>query len=128
MTRRYYALGRTASEAVAYQEKAASDFVESLGVSPDQLANAKAKVKLLGNDRAPSEQTLGSPTHLRDGMTAHARIRGEGVLLGESHTNAHGERITEGYIKNGPHLEKVRIRESEAGPRSRIISEIFGGR
>lgn len=127
MTRRYYAMGRSASEAIADQEGAVSGFIESLGASPKQLAQAKTMVKMLGNDRAPSEQTMGTPVSLREGLVAHARIGGEGVILGESHTNAHGDRITEAYVRNGPHIERRRIRESQVSDRTRIVSEVFGG-
>lgn len=120
MTRRYYAMGRTASEAANDQEKARAQLIEDIGATPEQLRGARARMKVAGHDRAPDRVSMGR----QGGEVSIAS--GEKVILEESHTNAHGERITTALRQNGPNIERFRIREVEAGPHSRLVSEHFG--
>lgn len=121
MTRRYYAMGRTASEAITDQENARAGLLEEMGVTPQQLRAVQSHVHLGGHDRAPDRVTMG-----RQGETVSIG-RDEKVMLEESHTNAHGERITVAVRQNGPNIERFRIREVEVGPHTRMITEHFGG-
>lgn len=121
MTRRYYAMGRTATEAVAQQESAREGMLEEMGVKPQELRNARSLLKIMGHDRSPDGANMG-PQSERLSIA-----QGEKVILGESHTNADGDRVTVAYRQNGPHYERFRIRESQAGEHTRIVSEHFGG-
>lgn len=125
--RRYWGMGRTASEAAEVQERAAVDFIESLG-APDQIKQAGFINKAYGHDRMPSMDS-GLPTqkHIKDDMVSPGRIGGDGILIEGTHMNANGDRIVTAYRKNGPHMEKVHIREERVGQRTRIISEVYGG-
>jgi hypothetical protein len=128
LNRRYYAMGRTASEMAETQDQAARDMIEEMGLPTKQIAQAGFLNRHMGNDRMPSMDT-GMPTQkrIKDDMTSPGRIGGDGIIIEGSHTNSNGDRIVTAYRKNGPLLEKVHIREERVGERTRIISEVYGG-
>jgi hypothetical protein len=128
LNRRYYAMGRSASEMAEVQDQAARDMIDQLGVPAQQMKQAGFINKHMGNDRMPSMDS-GMPTQrkLKDDMVTPGRVGGDGILIEGTHTNANGDRIVTAYRRNGPILEKIHIREERVGERTRIISEIYGG-
>src|SRR5258708_15352227 len=122
-TRRYWGIDRTMLEAVADQEKAREGLLEGLGATPQMLKNAKGILHITGHDRPPDVQAAGQQAA---GVTADGFVKGERLIVTETVTNAHGDRVTEAYRKNGPHFERVRIREQQVGEHTRAVTEFFG--
>lgn len=128
LSRRYWAMGTSATEMAEKQDQAARDMMDEMGLPSGQVAQAGFLNHHMGNDRMPSMDS-GLPTarKLKDDMVAPGRVGGEGIIIEGSHDNANGDRIVTAYRKNGPLLEKIHIREERVGERTRIISEIYGG-
>jgi hypothetical protein len=128
LSRRYWALGSTATEMAETQDKAARDMMDEMGLPTAQVKQAGFLNRHMGNDRMPSMDS-GLPTQrkIKDDMVAPGRVGGDGILIEGTHTNSNGDRIVTAYRKNGPLLEKIHIREERVGERTRIISEIYGG-
>lgn len=122
-TRRYWGLDRTMMEAVSDQEKAREGLLEGLGATPQMLQNAKSIMHITGHDRPPDQQATGRQAA---GVTATGYAKGEQLIVTETVINAHGDRVTEAYRKNGPHYERVRIREQQVGEHTRAVTEFFG--
>lgn len=122
-TRRYWGLDRTMMEAAADQEKAREGLLEGLGATPQMLKNAKSIMHITGHDRPPDVQAVGRQAA---GVTATGYVKGEQLIVTETVTNAHGDRVTEAYRKNGPHLERVRIREQQIAEHTFAVTEHFG--
>ena len=93
---------------------------KALGVTRDQMENAQHFLQGLAGDRQPT---------LRDGPSGEARVDGGDTLsLTDSYVNGHGETIIEGYRKNGPHIERVRVAEERIDGRTRMVTRRLGGR
>lgn len=121
---RYYALDRTMVEAANDQEKVRAGLIAGLidqGASPELLEGAQRAVRRRGMDRAPSIENLGPQAH--EGV-----VRGEQVYIDESHRNAHGDVVTTVLRRNGPHIERVKVREQQVGEHSYAVTEHFGRR
>lgn len=122
-TRRYWGLDRTMMEAVSDQEKAREGLLEGLGATPQMLHNAKNIMHITGHDRPPDQLATGRQAA---GVTASGFAKGEQLIVTETVTNAHGDRVTEAYRKNGPHFERIRIREQQVGEHTLAVTEHFG--
>lgn len=131
---RYYSLDRTMLEAANDQERVRAGLIEGLmnpteeqleqGFKPateQELAAAKRIVHRKGMDRAPGLQNLGRQA--QEGVIAN-----EHVYVDESHRNAHGDVVTTVLRRNGPHLERVRVREQQVGEHTYAVTEHFGRR
>lgn len=93
---------------------------QAMGVTRDEMENTQRFIQGLAGDRAPT---------LRSGPSGEARIdSGDTLSLTDHYTNAHGERVIEGYRKNGPHVERVRIVEERIDPRTTMVTRRMGGR
>lgn len=93
---------------------------KAMGVTRDQMENAQRFMQGMVGDRAPT---------LRSGPSGEARVDGgDTVSLTDHHTNAHGERIIEGYRRNGPHIERVRVVEERVDGRTTMVTRRIGGR
>lgn len=93
---------------------------QEMGVTRDQLDNVQKYIQGLAGDRAPT---------LRSGPSGEARVDGgDTVSLTDHYTNAHGERVIEGYRKNGPHVERVRVVEERVDGRTTMVTRRLGGR
>lgn len=92
----------------------------AMGVGRDEMENAQRFIQGMVGDRAPT---------LRHGPSGEARIdSGDTISLTDDHTNAHGERVIEGYRKNGPHIERVRVVEERINGRTVMVTRRMGGR
>ncbi|SRR6266566_1371477 len=119
MTRRYWMMGgfdHTPSERADVQEQMREDMIKQSGMSPEALEGARRVLKAQHTDREPVAQ---------HGMAMPVTVNGEGLRLEESHTNAHGDTVLTGYRRNGPRFERVRIRQVQAGPHTRLVTETF---
>lgn len=83
---------------------------EELGVTPEGMENARRYLGGLAKDRSP--------------IGAVARVDGGDhvVITEQTYVNGHGEAIQEGWRKNGPRWEKVRIAEEKIDPRTTLVS------
>jgi len=87
---------------------------EKMGITRDEMENVRRYIGGLAEGKAPT---------LRHGPSFEARIdSGDTVSLTDDHVNAHGERVYEGYRRNGPLIERVLIAEERVDPRSVIVS------
>ena len=90
------------------------------GLDRDQMENARRFISGLAGDRHPT---------VSHGPSGEARVdSGDTISLTDSYTNGHGEVIIEGYRKNGPHIERVRVAEERVDPRTKMITRRLGGR
>ena len=110
-------------EAAADQEKAREGLLEGLGATPQMLSNAKSILHITGHDRPPDAPAAGRQAA---GVTADGFVKGERLIVTETVTNAHGDRVTEAYRQNGPHFARVRIREQQVGEHTMVVTEHFG--
>lgn len=86
---------------------------EKLGVNEKGLENARRFGKL--HDDSPT---------LKRGVAGGARVRGESYQLTDEHTNAHGERVLEGYrAVGGGRMQKILITEAQATENSTIVTK-----
>lgn len=93
---------------------------EEAGVTREGLENARRFISGMAGDTHPT---------LSRGPSGEARVdRGDTISLTDSYTNAHGETIIEGYRRNGPHIERVRVAEERIDPRTKMITRRLGGR
>jgi hypothetical protein len=87
---------------------------EEMGLTEQNLDNVHQFINGLAGDRAPT---------LRHGPSFEARVDGgDTISLTDDYTNAHGERVLEGYRRNGPRLERVRIAEERVNSRTVIVT------
>lgn len=94
--------------------------IKAAGVTHDEMQNAQRFIQGLAQDRAPT---------LRSGPSGEARVdSGDTISLTDHHVNADGERVIEGYRKNGPHVERVRVVEKRIDERTTIVTRRLGGR
>ena len=124
-TRRYWGLDRTMMEAATDQERAREGLLEGLGATPQMLRNAKSIMHITGHDRPPDQRAVGQQAA---GVTNTGYDKAGALIVTETHTNAHGDRVTEAYRRNGPHFERVRIREQQIAPHTTAVTEHFGRR
>lgn len=111
-------------EAADDQETVRDALVGSLleqGATDQEFAAARRVVHRRGMDRAPGVQNLGEQAH--EGVIAE-----DHVYIDESHRNAHGDVITTVLRRNGPHLERVRVREEQVAEHTYAVTEHFGRR
>jgi hypothetical protein len=93
--------------------------VQAAGITRDQMENVQRYISGLTGDRHPT---------LSQGPSGEARVdSGDTVSLTDSYVNAHGETIIEGYRKNGPHVERVRLAEERVDPRTKMITRRLRG-
>lgn len=93
---------------------------QAMGLTRDEMENAQNFIQGLAADRAPT---------LRSGPSGEARVdSGDTISLTDHYTNAHGERVIEGYRKNGPHIERVRVVEERIDGRTTMVTRRLGGR
>ncbi len=93
---------------------------QAMGLDRDQMENTQRFIQGLAGDRAPT---------LRSGPSGEARVDGgDTISLTDHYTNAHGERVIEGYRRNGPHLERVRVVEERINGRTTMVTRRLGGR
>jgi hypothetical protein len=87
---------------------------EEMGLTEANMENVRAFFGGLAEDRAPT---------LRHGPSFEARVDGgDTISLTDDYVNAHGERVLEGYRRNGPRLERVRIAEERVDSRTVIVT------
>ncbi len=87
---------------------------EEMGLTEENMENAQRFISGLAVDRAPT---------LRHGPSFEARVDGgDTISLTDDYVNAHGERVLEGYRRNGPRLERVRIAEERVDSRTTIVT------
>jgi hypothetical protein len=87
---------------------------QQMGITRDEMENVRNFIGGLAEGRAPT---------LRHGPSFEARVdSGDTVSLTDDYVNAHGERVLEGYRRNGPLIEKVRIAEERIDPRTVIVN------
>lgn len=92
---------------------------KEMGVTRDQMENAQRYIQGLVGDRAPT---------LRHGPSGEARVDGgDTVSLTDDYTNGHGERVIEGYRRNGPRIERVRVVEERINGRTVMVTRRMGG-
>jgi hypothetical protein len=110
--------GRTSTRAAA-MERMREMAIEKRGLDPAHLRAVQAHIRDMGLDHAPT---------LASGRTdGQARVKGEVFNLIDEHTNGHGDRVLEAERKTSSGLvEKIHIREAQAGPSTRVIAEISG--
>lgn len=106
----------TPSERVDVHEKMRQDMISQSGFSPEALEGARRVLRAQHADREPTAQ---------HGNATPVMVKGEVLRLEESHVNAHGETILTGYRRNGPHFEEVHIRQVQAGPNTRLVTETY---
>jgi hypothetical protein len=106
----------TPSERVDVHEQAREDMIKQSGLSPDQVEGARRVLKAQHADREPVAQ---------HGMATPVVVNGEPLRLEESHVNGHGETVLTGYRRNGPRFERVHIRQVQAGPHTRLVTETY---
>jgi hypothetical protein len=93
---------------------------KEMGVDEGSLENVRRYLGGLAGDRHPTVDI---------GPSGEARVDGgDTISLTESYTNAHGETIIEGYRRNGPRIERVRVAEERVDPRTKMITRRLGGR
>jgi len=93
---------------------------QEAGVTEEGMENVRRYFGGLAGDRHPTVDR---------GPSGEARVdSGDTISLTGSHTNAHGEVIIEGYRKNGPHIERVRVAEERLDSRTKMITRRLGGR
>jgi len=93
---------------------------QAMGVTRDEMENAQRFVQGLARDRAPT---------LRHGPSFEGRIdSGDTISFTDDHVNGHGERVLEGYRRNGPHIERVRVVEERINDRTTMVVRRIGGR
>lgn len=93
---------------------------QAAGITRDEMENTRRFISGLAGDRHPT---------VSQGPSGEARVdSGDTISLTESYTNAHGETIIEGYRRNGPHIERVRVAEERINPRTKMITRRLNGR
>lgn len=93
---------------------------QAAGVTREGMENARQFISGLAGDRHPT---------LSQGPSGEARVDGgDTISLTDSYTNAHGETIIEGYRRNGPRIERVRVAEERIDPRTKMITRRLSGR
>lgn len=121
---RYYSLDRTMVEAANDQEHVRAGLIAGLidqGASPELLEGAKRAVHRRGMDRAPSAENIGAQAH-------QGVLGGDNVYIDESHRNSAGDVVTTVLRRNGPHIERVKVREQQVAEHSYAVTEHFGRR
>jgi hypothetical protein len=117
--RRYWMMGgfdHTPSERVDVHEQMREDMIKQSGFDPAALEGARRVLKAQHADREPTAV---------NGMATPVMVNGEGLRLEESHVNSSGETVLAGYRRNGPRFERIRIRQVQAGPHTRLVTETF---
>jgi hypothetical protein len=90
------------------------------GINEETLENVRRYMGGLAGDRHPT---------VDHGPSGEARVDGgDTISLTQSWTNAHGQTVIEGYRKNGPHVERVRVVEERIDPRTKMIIDRLRGR
>lgn len=93
---------------------------QAAGITREEMDNAHRFISGLAGDRHPT---------LRHGPSGEARVDGgDTVSLTDSYTNAHGETIIEGYRRNGPNIERVRVAQERVNERTTMITRRLSGR
>jgi hypothetical protein len=93
---------------------------KAIGLDRENLENVQRYISGLAGDRHPT---------LSAGPSGEARVdSGDTISLTESYTNAHGETVIEGYRRNGPLIERVRVAEERVDPRTKMITRRLSGR
>jgi hypothetical protein len=93
---------------------------KAAGLTRDEMENAQRFIQGLAKDKAPT---------LRNGPSGEARVdSGDTISLTDHYTNAHGERVIEGYRRNGPHIERVCVVEERIDGRTTMVTRRMGGR
>lgn len=91
-----------------------------MGIDRDTLENTRRFISGLAGERHPT---------LSAGPSGEARVdSGDTISLTESYINAHGETVIEGYRRNGPLIERVRVAEERIDPRTKMITRRLSGR
>ena len=119
MPRRYWQMGgfdATPGERADVHEQMREDMIKQSGMTPEVLEGARRVLKAQHADREPVAQ---------NGMATPVTVNGERLRLTEEHTNAHGDTVLTGYRRNGPRFERVRIRQVQTGPHTRLVTETF---
>ena len=119
MPRRYWMMGgfdHTPSERADTHEQMRADMIKQSGISPEALEGAGRVLRAQHAEREPTAQ---------NGMATPVMVNGERLRLEESHINGHGETVLTGYRRNGPRFERVHIRQVQAGPHTRLVTETF---
>jgi hypothetical protein len=87
---------------------------KQMGVDREQMENVQRFVSGLAGDRHPT---------LSQGASGEAKVDGgDTISLTESYTNAHGEVVVEGYRRNGPRIERVRVVEERVDERTKMVT------
>ena len=87
---------------------------QKVGISRDEMENVRRFIGGLAEGRAPT---------MRHGPSFEARVdSGDTVSLTDDYVNAHGEKVYEGYRRNGPLIERVCVAEERLDPRTVIVS------
>jgi hypothetical protein len=119
VARRYWQMGgfdATPGERADHHESLREQMIEKAGFTPEQLAGAGHVLKAQHVNREPTAQ---------NGMATPVIVNGEPLRLEESHVNSAGETVLTGYRRNGPRFERVHIRQAQAGPHTRIVTETY---
>lgn len=91
-----------------------------MGVTPEALDHVHNYIHGLGMGQGP--------TPVRGHVGSAARVdSGDQIVITDSHVNGDGEHVHEGYRRNGPHFERVRIAERQVDGRTVIVNRRLGG-